>query len=154
PFVIFSDRYLLYTYSFQTKTVNTILRGHGGHITSIALHPSLPHLFATTSRDFSVRVYDLTQKPREHADNPIWPPRTTPSLAGPAHGLDINGKEGTGMGRHYPIIATCGMDRSVKIWTYLHTPVQDDEGDTPLKRPIHDGFPAVTQIAGSPYLKV
>ncbi|ESK97912.1 coatomer beta subunit [Moniliophthora roreri MCA 2997] len=140
PFIIFSNRYLLYIYSFQTKTVDTLLRGHGGHITSIALHPSLPHLFATTSRDFSVRIYDLTQKPRERAENPIWPPRDTPSLAGPAHGLDLNDKEGIGIGRcvlvlmggrsgghmgdvfaasfhrHYPIIATCGMDRTVKIW--------------------------------------
>ncbi|KAK7059017.1 hypothetical protein VNI00_001641 [Paramarasmius palmivorus] len=148
PYVVFSSRSLLYIYSFETDQVS-VFRGHGGHITSIAVHPILPHLFATTSRDFSTRIYDLTQKPKQSPNNLAWPPRTTPSFSGPAHGLDMNEREGVGIGRcvlvlmggragghngdvlnaafhkNYPMIATCGMDRTVKIW---HIPVIIPDG--------------------------
>ncbi|KAJ3491411.1 hypothetical protein NLJ89_g11339 [Agrocybe chaxingu] len=80
---------------------------------------------------------------KEKVPNPAWPPGKTPSLSGAAHGLRIPseaGGEGVDVGRcivvllgghsaghkaavlgaafHriHPVIATCGMDRTVKIW--------------------------------------
>ncbi|KAJ2928952.1 hypothetical protein H1R20_g8138, partial [Candolleomyces eurysporus] len=73
-------------------------------------------------------------------NNPHWPPSKQPSLAGAPHGLHINEPEGSGLGRciivlmggrsgghqaavlgaafhpYQPLLATCGMDRCVKIW--------------------------------------
>ncbi|KZT02634.1 WD40 repeat-like protein [Laetiporus sulphureus 93-53] len=116
------------------------LRGHGGPITSIAVQPLHPYLFCTTSKDFSTRIYDLTLSPIQVPNNPHWPPGKSPSLAGPAHGLHMTEPEGQGVGRcvvvlvgglagghrgavlyaafhrSAPLIATCGMDRAVKIW--------------------------------------
>ncbi|KAF6766168.1 hypothetical protein DFP72DRAFT_838730 [Ephemerocybe angulata] len=109
-------------------------------ITSIAVHPKRPNIFCTTSRDTTTRIYDLTLSPIEFPNNPRWPPSKEPSLAGAAHGLHMNEPEGGGLGRcimvlmgsrsgghsaavlgaafseHQPLIATCGMDRCVKIW--------------------------------------
>ncbi|KAK7694742.1 hypothetical protein QCA50_001930 [Cerrena zonata] len=116
------------------------LRGHGGDITSIAVDPFHPYLFCTTSRDQTTRVYDLTLRARDRPKNVHWPPDKRPSLAGPAFGLQCSEAEGMGMGRcvavlvggrsggheagvlgaafHplYNILATCGVDRAVKIW--------------------------------------
>ncbi|KAG7099176.1 hypothetical protein E1B28_001047 [Marasmius oreades] len=144
PIIVITNRYLIYIYSIRENKIVSILRGHGNHITSIVVHPSVPYMFATTSRDFSTRLYDLKQKPKQRPNNPVWPPQNKPSLAGGAHGLDGNDPEGyyrdEGWGRcvmvlaggpsgghqgdvfaaafhkHYPVIATCGMDRAVKIW--------------------------------------
>lgn len=81
-------------------------------ITSIATHPLKPHLFATTSRDYTARIYnldlpaelpryDLEARRRIPVPNPHWPPNNKPSLAGAAHGLhlDHSEKEGIGIGR-------------------------------------------------------
>lgn len=94
------------------------LRGHGGvrhvglkrlndidvftqAITSIAVHPLAPEFFATTSRDFSTRIYNLSYPPVKVPNNPHWPPapKGQQSFAGPAHGLHLNIKEGSGLGR-------------------------------------------------------
>ncbi|KAJ3507856.1 hypothetical protein NLJ89_g6071 [Agrocybe chaxingu] len=161
PVVAFSRGSLLYLWNPIRMGMAGYLRGHGGAITSIAVHPNTPHLVCSTSRDLTTRIYDLSlpaevpmkQKPqrpgkkkrpeKEKVPNPVWPPGKTPSLAGAAHGLRIPseaGGEGVGAGRcivvllggrsgghkaavlgaafHpvHPIIATCGMDRTVKIW--------------------------------------
>jgi polycomb protein EED len=70
-------------------------------ITSIAVHPLAPEFFATTSRDFSTRIYNLTYPPVQVPNNPHWPPapKGQQSFAGPAHGLHLNIKEGAGLGR-------------------------------------------------------
>lgn len=72
-------------------------------ITSLAVHPTVPNLFCSTSRDHSTRIYDLTLTPhRGHKDrdvNPHWPPGTLPSRAGAPHGLHMNEAEGTGIAR-------------------------------------------------------
>lgn len=71
-------------------------------ITSIAVHPIHPHIIATTSRDFTTRIYDLTLPPRKEEDvehNPNLLPLNQPSRAGPAFGLNMNEREGAGMGR-------------------------------------------------------
>ncbi|KAJ7596957.1 WD40-repeat-containing domain protein [Mycena floridula] len=135
--------YIRFVYIFNAKNGEmNITRGHGGPITSIAVSPSQPHIFCTTSRDFSTRIYNLTLEPRkEFPENPHCPPSTLPTLAGPAHGFQASEPEGTGKigrcvivlaggrsGGHegdvfgaafhpfYPLLATCGMDRTIKIW--------------------------------------
>ena len=85
-------------------------------ITSIAVHPTTAHLFCTTSRDYTTRIYDLTlllevkskekgkkKKTEMKVPNPHWPPSKTPSYAGAAHGLHLRPSqfedEGVGLGR-------------------------------------------------------
>lgn len=142
PLLIISRGSLVYIYSPHSKNRGMIgyLRGHGSAITSISVNAARPHMFCTTSRDCTTRIYDLTLSPMQKPNNPIWPPSQRPSLAGAAHGLQLNEPEGSGLGRciivlmggrsgghtaavlgaafheHYPLIATCGMDRCVKIW--------------------------------------
>ncbi|RDB28613.1 Polycomb group protein FIE1 [Hypsizygus marmoreus] len=142
PLVIFSYSNLVYIYNVARKGIASYLRGHGGAITSIAVHPITVNLFCTTSRDYSTRIYDLRLKPQQLQSNynPPWPPGTEASRAGAAHGLHMTESEGSGIGRciivlmggrsgghqaavlgaafhsHLPIIATCGLDRVVKIW--------------------------------------
>ncbi len=118
PLVILSFLGLVFIYDVKKRRIVSQLRGHGAvrifsflntsfscfvvqPITSVVVHPKLPHLFCTTSRDFSTRVYDLTLKPKQRPSNPPWPPNKLPSLAGPAHGLDMTQPEGPvdGIGR-------------------------------------------------------
>ncbi|TFK41221.1 WD40-repeat-containing domain protein [Crucibulum laeve] len=140
PMLIFSRGSLLYIYNVVRKGIASYLRGHGGTITSIVVHPVTANLFCTTSRDYSTRIYDITLPPQREPKNPHWPPSKKPSLAGAAHGLHMTEPEGNGLGRcivvlmggrsgghqaavlgaafhpKLPIIATCGLDRTVKIW--------------------------------------
>ncbi|OJA16264.1 hypothetical protein AZE42_00148 [Rhizopogon vesiculosus] len=140
PLVVFSGGSILYILNAVKGKVIGHLRGHGGPITSIVVHPKYPYLLCTTSRDFTTRIYDLTMSPRQHSDNPHWPPCKAPSLGGAPHGLQASEPEGMGIGRcvavlcggpsgghdaavlsaafhlTHPLIATCGLDRAVKIW--------------------------------------
>ncbi|KAJ3779153.1 WD40-repeat-containing domain protein [Lentinula raphanica] len=140
PMVIFSYCRLIYIFNVRKRILEGCLRGHGGEITSLTVHPHAAHIFCTTSRDFTSRLYDLTREPQLQANNPPWPPLEKPSFAGPAHGLDMTTSEGDGIGRcvlvlmggrsgghlgevfgaafhdTLPVIATCGMDRTIKIW--------------------------------------
>ncbi|KAF8445884.1 WD40-repeat-containing domain protein [Boletus edulis BED1] len=140
PLIVCSRGRILYVLDAKQKTVIGKLRGHGGEITAIAVHPSFPYLVCTCSRDFSARLYDLTMPPRDAPNNPHWPPSMSPSLGGAPHGLQSSEPEGVGTGRcvavlcggpsgghnaavlnasfhpTYPLLATCGLDRAVKIW--------------------------------------
>ncbi|KAF5385221.1 hypothetical protein D9615_001474 [Tricholomella constricta] len=142
PLVLFSHLSLLYIYNVKREALAGYLRGHGGYqaITSIAVHPANTNLFCTTSRDYSTRIYDLKLSPQQVPMNPCWPPGTGNSHAGAAHGLHMTEDEGKGIGRciivlmggrsgghqaavlgaafhaDFPLIATCGLDRLVKIW--------------------------------------
>ncbi|KAK2461960.1 hypothetical protein APHAL10511_006423 [Amanita phalloides] len=143
PLLVVSRLHTVYILNTSNPGPFSYLVGHGGAITSIAVHPTRPHIFATTSRDFTTRIYDTTLSPRQTEDekhNPVWPPSKFPSHAGPPFGLIGNQKEGVGMGRcvvllmggrsgghkaavlgaafhsSKPLIATCGLDRAVKIW--------------------------------------
>lgn len=76
--------------------------GHGNAINSIRRHPTAPHLFATASKDESVRVWNLKT-------------RTAVLVLGGSGGhcnevlcLDFHPQ-----GKW---LVTCGMDRSAKIW--------------------------------------
>lgn len=86
-------------------------------ITSIVVHPTTAHLFCTTSRDHTTRIYDLTlliieakkkdkgkkKKKEDKVSNPHWPPSKVPSFAGAPHGLHLRPSEledeGRGIGR-------------------------------------------------------
>lgn len=140
PMIVFTATSVVFILDVKTRNIVGKLRGHGGLITCLAVHPHHPYIFCTTSRDFTTRVYDLTLTPIQTPNNPHWLPNTTPSLAGPAHGLHSSEPEGEGIGRcvavlvggrsgghkgavfcaafhpSSPLIATCGMDRAVKIW--------------------------------------
>ncbi|KDR84928.1 hypothetical protein GALMADRAFT_233399 [Galerina marginata CBS 339.88] len=174
PLVIFSRGSLVFIYNI-VMGLSGYLRGHGGAITSISVHPTQPNLFCTTSRDFTTRIYDLllsasltgddeepikTKKSKAGSvPNPHWPPGKHPSLAGAAHGLRLPASEPEGRGRgrcivvlmggrsaghqaavlgaafhpEHPIIATCGMDRTVKIWPVRPTSMQQiKREDKPL----------------------
>ncbi|KAI0655167.1 WD40 repeat-like protein [Cubamyces menziesii] len=145
PLVVFTVSSVITIFNVATRTVVGRLRGHGGLITSISVHPIQPHLFCTSSRDFTVRIYDVTLQPVQVPNNPHWPPLSQPSLAGPAHGLHMCEPEGEGIGQcvavfvggrsgghkggvlcsafhpSLPLIATGGVDRAVKIWRIPHS---------------------------------
>lgn len=64
------------------------------------MHPLHPHIFCTTSRDLSARIYDLCLEPQQGPPlNDVWPPVDQPSLTGAAHGLHTSEGEGIGIGR-------------------------------------------------------
>ncbi|KAI0322666.1 WD40-repeat-containing domain protein [Amylostereum chailletii] len=125
----------------HTRPAVSKLQGHGGAITSIATHPRNPSWICTTSEDFTARIYDISLPPSKNADdNPCWTPGYGPSKGGVPHGLRSSEEEGTGLGRcvvvlvgnktgghqaavmssafhpTLPAIATCGVDRAIKIW--------------------------------------
>ncbi|KAL4266972.1 WD40/YVTN repeat-like-containing domain superfamily protein [Pleurotus pulmonarius] len=127
----------------DTKTQSVVgkLRGHGGTITSIAVHPISPHICCTTSKDFTTRIYDLTRLATEPSTDLHWAPDPRPSGAGRPFGL--RGVEPEGLGRGLciivlvggrsgghraavlgaafhpvlPVLATCGADCALKICT-------------------------------------
>lgn len=120
PLLILSRASLIWIYNPVSKGLSSYLRGHGGvrfssefceapfwqlrqAITSLAVHPTRPHLFCSTSRDHSARIYDLNLAPHQGAKdsdvNPHWPPGTLPSRAGAPHGLHMNEAEGFGIAR-------------------------------------------------------
>ena len=80
-------------------------------ITSITVRPDQPHIFCSTSRDFTARIYDLTLRPQQEPANVHWPPYKDPNKAGPAFGLHMTDNEGPphGIGR---CIAVTGAQRS------------------------------------------
>ncbi|KAH9898311.1 WD40-repeat-containing domain protein [Cubamyces lactineus] len=145
PLVVFTTSSVITIFNVATRSVVGRLRGHGGLITSLSVHPIQPHLFCTTSRDFTTRIYDVTLQPIQVPNNPPWPPLSQPSLAGPAHGLHMCEPEGEGIGQcvavlvggrsgghkggvlcsafhpSLPLIATGGVDRAVKIWRIPHS---------------------------------
>jgi polycomb protein EED len=105
PLLIFSAASLIYVFNAETGRLVGSLRGHGGPITSIIVHPVHPYLFCSTSRDFTTRIYDLLLEPQQAPNNPHWPPGSGPSLAGAAHGLHMTEPEGEGIGRCVAVLS-------------------------------------------------
>ncbi|KAG8936859.1 hypothetical protein FRC02_010721 [Tulasnella sp. 418] len=56
------DGAILYIWDPWSKAMKGLLRGHGGAITSLCVHPKYFHNVASSSRDRSVRIYDLRLK--------------------------------------------------------------------------------------------
>ncbi|EIW86772.1 hypothetical protein CONPUDRAFT_44031, partial [Coniophora puteana RWD-64-598 SS2] len=98
PLVIVSSDENIYVYDVVSDSVVSKLRGHGGDVTAIAVHPDYPDLFCTTSRDFTSRLYELTFSPRQVPHNVHWPPSKVMSLGGAPHGLQSSESEGEGFG--------------------------------------------------------
>ncbi|EIW64581.1 uncharacterized protein TRAVEDRAFT_159019 [Trametes versicolor FP-101664 SS1] len=129
PLIVFTVSTVILIFDVSSQTLVGKLRGHGGPITSLSVHPTLPHLFATTSRDFTTRLYDLALYPVQAPNNPHWLPRTEPSLAGPAHGLHMCEPEGEGIGQCVAVMVggrsgghkgavLCAVSPSVyKLWS-------------------------------------
>lgn len=63
------------------------------------MHPVEPSTLASTSHDYTVRIYDITEKAQCKIDNPRWPGKPYMSLGGPAFGLRANEPEGVDFGR-------------------------------------------------------
>ncbi|KAJ7225567.1 WD40-repeat-containing domain protein [Mycena pura] len=142
PLVLVAYHRRIFIWHVRQNTTVGYLRGHGGRITSIAVHPTSPNIFATTSSDFTTRIYNL-DLPGQPNENPAWSPRDRPSCASAAHGMDGPDSEGSGSGRciqilvggrsgghawdvlgaafhpRLPLIVTCGADRHVKIWRFF-----------------------------------
>ncbi|KAK7064271.1 coatomer beta subunit [Favolaschia claudopus] len=152
PLVIVANNRRIFVFSVKHRKVYGYIRGHGG----IAVHPTLPNIFATTSADFTTRLYNLDHEIPLNEDNPIWPPWEGPAMASAAHGTDGVDSAGTGIGRCFqmlvggrsgghnwdvlgaafhprlPLIATCGADRHVKIWRINYTDKTVFREDKPL----------------------
>ncbi|KAJ6515097.1 WD40-repeat-containing domain protein [Mycena vitilis] len=156
PLIVVAEGRRIFVLNVRQKKFVAYLRGHGNRITSIAVHPTSPNIFATTSSDFTTRIYNLDLKVLdESVENPAWPPWDGPSHGSAAHGTDGSDSTGTGYGRcvqilvggrsgghswdvlgaafhrNLPLIATCGADRYVKIWRTLsskdETVIRDDK---------------------------
>ncbi|KAJ7492674.1 hypothetical protein FB451DRAFT_1123732, partial [Mycena latifolia] len=143
PLALLADHRRIFVLNVRQRKIIGYIRGHGGRITSIAVHPTSPNVFASTSADFTTRIYDLDRLAQKNAENPVWPPWDGPSHASAAHGTDGSDSQGSGVGRciqilvggrsgghvwdvlgaafhpRLPLIATCGADRHVKIWRIL-----------------------------------
>ncbi|KAK6981656.1 coatomer beta subunit [Favolaschia claudopus] len=104
PLVIVANNRRIFVFSVKHRKVCGYIRGHGGRITAIAVHPTLPNIFATTSADFTTRLYNLDLEIPLNEDNPIWPPWEGPALASAAHGTDGVDSAGTGIGRCFQIL--------------------------------------------------
>ncbi|KAJ6604596.1 WD40-repeat-containing domain protein, partial [Mycena vulgaris] len=143
PLALLASYRRIFVLNVRQNKIVGYLRGHGGRITSIAVHPTSPNIFASTSSDFTTRIYDLDRHVQKNAENPVWPPWDGPSHASAAHGTDGTDSQGSGFGcciqilvggrsgGHVwdvlgaafhpclPLIATCGADRHAKIWRTL-----------------------------------
>ncbi|KAJ7630885.1 hypothetical protein FB45DRAFT_549993 [Roridomyces roridus] len=168
PLVIFSHNSRVFVLDARKKLriVGTICH-HGGHITSIAVHPGAPHIFATTSADFTTRIYNLDQSADGH-ENSTWKSWQGPSRASAAHGTDGPDSGSSGHGRcigilgggrsgghvwdvscasfhpWLPLIVTCGVDRFVKIW---RTPIDSPTGPViPDEKPLFSACITTSQV--------
>ncbi|EGO26397.1 hypothetical protein SERLADRAFT_463426 [Serpula lacrymans var. lacrymans S7.9] len=114
-------------------------------------------MVCTTSRDFTARIYDLTQSPDQGINHIPGSHKATDRLYGAPHGLRMVESEGKGIGRctvvlmgsesgghassvlgaafhpSLPLIATCGLDHAVKIW---RLPLSVDEKQHREDRPV------------------
>ncbi|KAH9044726.1 WD40-repeat-containing domain protein [Lactarius pseudohatsudake] len=142
PLLVIALSSIVCVYSVRLGEPTSFLRGHGGSITSIAVHPRVPFYVCTTSSDQTARIYDLDRFPDDANPfaNPFWNPGTGPSKGGAPHGLRPSERTEWGRGQcttilaggrsgghfaavtcaafhpTFPLIATGGMDRVVKIW--------------------------------------
>ncbi|WVQ96119.1 hypothetical protein IAU59_003221 [Kwoniella sp. CBS 9459] len=119
---------LLYVVDILDRTFVRVLRGHGGPILCITTNLLYPHIIASTSYDKTVRIWNI-----RGADAPSFPPDERPEENYPMADADegtcvvaILVGEGHGGHRFYVTsvafhptknaIASCGVDRAVKIW--------------------------------------
>ena len=73
----------------------------------------------------------------EHPNNPHWPPDTRPSLAGAAHGLHMNEREGSGLGRCIIVLMggrSGGHQAAVLGAVCCHPPLQVSPAEVVFRR--------------------
>lgn len=101
PLLVIALSSILCVYSVGRGGPTGFLRGHGGPITSIAVHPRVPFYVCTTSSDQTARIYDLDRHPDGEGTsaNPFWIPGTGPSKGGAPHGLRPSEKTEWGKGQ-------------------------------------------------------
>jgi len=140
PLLVIAMSGVVCVYSVGRGEPVGFLRGHGGPISSIAVHPYVPSFICTTSSDQTARICNLDRFPDDRQMNPPSLPGAGPSKGGAAHGIRSSEKEEWGKGQcisvlvggrsgghlaavtcaafhpTFPLIATGGMDRMVKIW--------------------------------------
>ncbi|KAG8855199.1 hypothetical protein FRB91_002542 [Serendipita sp. 411] len=135
---------IIYIYDPLSKERVSVLRGHGGRITSVTAHPRKPHIICTTSRDHTMRLWDL------HLPKPMKVVAADPEAArlGPPFGNPLTGgeEEGIGPGKCFAvsaggvgdghkatvldaslhpflnIVATSSVDHAVMLWMYEPPP--------------------------------
>lgn len=87
----------IYAYDVESRVITSVLRGHGGRITSLHSHPQNPQIVVSTSRDTTSRMWRLnlsTSDVIKHSDPHkarLGPPFGAPLTNGEA--------EAIGMGR-------------------------------------------------------
>jgi WD40 repeat protein len=67
PLVVVALRAVLHVFDVRARRVIGSMRGHGEPITSLSTHPIWPQLVLSTSRDHTVRVWDLRRGSRPPA---------------------------------------------------------------------------------------
>jgi len=97
----------------RTKTIR--IDGINGSPTpavrSLALSPSEENLAVTTSNAQLYQLSLLGQDLLKAEEAPVFEPVLTPFHTGPILGMDVCTRK--------PLVVTCGMDKSVRIWNYL-----------------------------------
>ncbi|KIO32196.1 hypothetical protein M407DRAFT_111588 [Tulasnella calospora MUT 4182] len=74
PLLLFAgDQAIIYAWDPISNKMKGIMRGHGGPIYDIAVLPTNPFIFASASRDKSVRVHDLTLQASSTLLEAAWP---------------------------------------------------------------------------------
>ncbi|KAJ7706239.1 hypothetical protein B0H17DRAFT_1192745 [Mycena rosella] len=147
PLALFASHRRIFVFNVRQNKIVGYIRGHGGVTNYLdSVHPTSPNIFASTSADFTTRIYDLDYEAHQNSENAVWPPWDGPSHASAAHGTDGSDSQGSGIGRcvqilvggrsgghvwdvlgavfhpRLPLIATCGADRHVKIWRTRSNP--------------------------------
>ncbi|KAH9968786.1 hypothetical protein BC827DRAFT_1165606 [Russula dissimulans] len=118
PLLVIAMSGMVCVYSVGRGEPVGFLRGHGGPISSIAVHPHEPSYICTTSSDQTARICNLDRFPDGRQMNPPSLPGTGPSKGGAPHGIRSSEKEEWGKGQCISVLVgvEVEMDRMVKIW--------------------------------------
>jgi len=94
----------------QTKKIQ-LDNGASTCVRSLALSPSEEVLAVTTSNQQLYQLSLLGQDLLKAEEAPAFEPVLTPFHTGPILGMDVCTRK--------PLVVTCGMDKSVRVWNYL-----------------------------------
>ncbi|KAG8886185.1 hypothetical protein FRB97_007223 [Tulasnella sp. 331] len=89
--IVAGEEAVIRIWDVVTRSMVGTLKGHGGIIHSLAVHPANPFIFASTSRDMSIRIYSLALSASSNLTEATWPITSTTYIA-PRHGSCCRGK--------------------------------------------------------------